>query len=108
MNPKENKIKKIISNEVTLVIAVIGVAWGAFNYLNDPHVKITEDVAKIHTDIALIQQSILTIQTNHEEHMQEALEEIKQLKEDDVKLDQQLSKQNEAIIKLLTIHPELK
>lgn len=102
------KFKKIIFNEITFVIAVFGAAWGVFNYLNDPHVAIDNDIAKIHTDIALINQSIATIKDNHEAHMQAALEEIKALKEQDVIFDQRLEKQNEAIIKLLTLHPEIK
>ena len=62
----------------------------------------------VKTDIALIRSDINTIQLNHEAHMQTALQEIADLKRSDVEMDQRLEKQNEAIIRLLTIHPELK
>lgn len=102
------KFTKILYNQITLVIAIFGVAWGVLNYLNDPHIQIDNDIAKIHTDIALINQSMQTIRDNHEAHMQTALEEIQALKDADVKLDARLEKQNEAIIRLLTIHPDIK
>jgi len=102
------KIKKIIYNEVTLVIAVFSFAWGIFNYLNSPQIKVSDDISKIHTDVALINQSIGVIKNNHEAHIQQILEEIKALKELDQKLNERIEKQNEAIIRLLTIHPEIK
>lgn len=53
---------------------------------------------------ALIEQSIQTIQLNHEAHIQTVLEEIVELKRSDSEIQNQLKVQNEAIIQLLLIH----
>lgn len=53
---------------------------------------------------ALIEQSIQTIQLNHEAHIQTVLEEISEIKKEQSETIQQLKTQNDAIIKLLLIH----
>jgi hypothetical protein len=50
---------------------------------------------------ALIEQSIQTIQLNHEAHMQTALEEIAELKASDVDVRKKLDIDHDAIIRLL-------
>ena len=55
-----------------------------------------------------IQLDISLIRTNHEAHMQAALEKIVNLEKEEQQINQRLETQNTAIIQLLTVHPEIK
>ena len=53
---------------------------------------------------ALIEQSIKTIQLNHEQHLQEAVEEIKDIKFEQTDILKKIDVDHEAIIRLLQMH----
>jgi uncharacterized membrane protein len=95
----EQGFKKYLYNEVTAIVAVVGVVVGVMNWVNNP-------MAKVQTDIALIKQSIVTIETNHLTHIQAALEEHKQdekLQAEEVeKLKEQYSELDKKLERILT------
>lgn len=86
-NP-EGTIRKVLKNEVTTVVGIIGVVFGFIMFVVVPQQKTS-------TDIALIQQSIKKIEENHLTHLQNYAEEIKELKTheaDDEKTQTELMK----------------
>jgi hypothetical protein len=97
------KIKDVLYNQVAFVLAIGGFVWGAFNYLNAPQVQFNERLGKIETNMALIQQSVQTIQLNHEQHMQDALTEIADNKKLIADLQKEQVDQGKEIVRLLTI-----
>ena len=94
---------KFLYNQVALVLAIGGFAWGIFNFLQVPQTKFSGDVADIHQNIALIQQSIQTIQLNHEAHIQTAMEEIADSKKQIEIIVAEQREQDKEIVRLMTI-----
>ncbi len=81
----ENSIWGFLQKEIWLIGVVIGAVLAIYI-----------PMSKIQTDIA-------TIQTNHEAHMQSALEKIASLEEKDIKQDEQIQKLLEAVVENQTL-----
>jgi hypothetical protein len=82
----ENKIRKVIFNEVSLVLAIAGCLFWAMNYINSP-------VNQLKLDIALIQKDIQVIASEHLEFSGTAHERDKSIIE--------MGKQIERILTIL-------
>jgi cell division protein FtsL len=83
MDPNLNdKVKTILTTEVKFVIAVVGFVFGIVT----PYYQMRQDVALIKADIS-------NINSNHEVHIQDLTQEIK-----DLNLEQKA--QNDRIIQL--------
>ena len=66
----ESKIRKVLFNEVSFFISIIGVVIGCVLFVSKPD-------AEMRTDIALMQQSIETIEGNHLKGIEADIDEIK-------------------------------
>lgn len=95
--------KEFLYNQVALVLAVGGFVWGIFNFLQVPQTKFEGDIGGIRQDVALIQQSINTIQLNHEAHIQTAMEEIADSKAQIEEIRKEQNEQDKEIVRLMTI-----
>ncbi len=82
---EENSIKKVLSSEVKFVVGIIIFVFG-----------IAGPFYGMKQDIALIQSDINNINTNHEAHIQDLTQQIKDLNTKQIDLQQQ-------IINLLTV-----
>ncbi len=100
-NNINEKIEKKFLQDYRLIISAFlagsGLLMWIMLYLFNP-------ITTIQKDIALIQQSIDNINTNHETHIQDILQQIKEMRMNDDAQDAKLDTQQQAIIKLLTIH----
>jgi hypothetical protein len=81
----ETTVEKIMISKMQLLVSVILFFIPVISFFY-----------RIQIDIALIKQ-------NHEAHMETALTKIAELEQRDKTQDDRLEKQNEAIIKLLTL-----
>lgn len=79
---KEVKLEKWYESKITFLIAII-----------TPMVIVMAFIFSIKTDVAVIQNNISNINTNHETHIQDIMEELK-----DINNDQK--NQNDQIIEL--------
>jgi len=95
------KIRGVFLGEGKLLVSVFlagtGIVFWAVGYFFNP-------VKNMEKDVALIQQSVANINTNHEVHIQDILEEIKDIRNKDVETDRRLEATQSSIIYLLTIH----
>lgn len=96
----EPRFKKLLYNEVTLVIAVIGITVGVFNYINNPQQQIQSAFDKYQ---ALQEQRDTTI-TKELQVIREG--DLKDLKADILENRNQVDKLTNAITKLETIIQE--
>ena len=88
----ENQARNIVVTEFKFWIFLIGAA-----------LTVAVPYFTMQKDIALIQQSIENINGNHEVHIQDILEQLKDMKAKDEAQDEKLQANQEQIIKLLTI-----
>ena len=97
----EEKARRVFLGEGKLIISVFlagtGIVFWAMGYFFNP-------VKNMEKDVALIQQSISNINTNHEAHIQDILEQMKDMKAKDIEYDKRLQANQESIIYLFTIH----
>jgi hypothetical protein len=98
--PQERKVEAIITSRARLVLEVFLAGTGLMLWVSG---VIFSPINEVKTDIKLIQQDINTIQLNHEQHIQEMVAEIADVKKTEADLDARLETQNEAIIELLTL-----
>jgi len=100
---KETPFKKYLYNEITAVVALISVVVGVMNWVNNPDNKMS-------SSLQLIQKDISIINSNHLTHLQTYAEEIKELKERDIKFDERLDRidTNVATILALLSNAEIK
>ncbi len=82
---------------LSIFIAGIGLMFTIFNIFLNP-------IKEVQKDIALIQQDINTIQLNHEQHIQDILSQIKDLKEKEGEQDKQIQAALNSLIRLETMH----
>ena len=92
-NGNGSKIRKALFNEVSLIASICALAIGVTLFIARPD-------AEMQQDIALIKQSIDTIENNHLVHIQDNLE--KECIRND-KQDAQLNSIENSITKILTI-----
>ncbi len=95
--PEQKRFKNYLYNQVTFVIAVFGFAWSVFNYLNTPQVEFGKNIASMDKTISLIQQQMDNNYKNYQASIEDILNQVKQNQDYD-------RKQEEDIIRLLTIH----
>ncbi len=93
----EGKIRKVLFSEVGLLIMIISFMVG-----------VVAPYFTIKSDIALIQQSIDNINTNHETHIQDILKNIEDLKKEQAAQDLLLQQNSDAILALMGKLPPLK
>jgi len=65
---EENKIRKVLFNEISLLISIVGVVIGCVLFINKPD-------AEMRQNIALIQQRVEIIEDNHLTTMQKDIKE---------------------------------
>jgi hypothetical protein len=95
--------EKIINDRVeSIILKKWHLVLGTLGFLITFVFPVALYLFRIDKNQALTTQSIQTIQLNHEKHMEQALEEIKLLKQEDKELDQKLDSNHEIIIKLMT------
>ena len=89
MKTTNEKLRKILFNEVTLVIAIGAFLWGILNFINRPDQEFRQD-------IALIKQEVQTIRTNDLPHIQNQIDETKKdvdiIAEENKKINSSLSR----------------
>jgi hypothetical protein len=76
-------IKKVLYNEVAFVVAIVGVAFGVINWIYSP-------AKQMDKDISLIQKDIAVINNNHLTHLQNYAEEIKNMRGDGDRQEEQI------------------
>jgi hypothetical protein len=69
---RENLFRKYLYNEITAVVALIGITFGVINWVNNPTIEIEKNVA-------LIQRDIENINANHLMHIQDIVSDMKDL-----------------------------
>lgn len=94
----ESKIRKVLFNEISLLLSIMGVFIAGFLYVTQP----TNALDK---NIALIQKDISVINSNHLTHLQNYAEEIKNMKQQDAELAEELE---EISLILMQIKTELR
>lgn len=87
---QESGFQKVLYNQVTFVIAIIGVAFGVITWVMNPQADSKQDIALINQSIGTIQGSITKIETNHMAHMQKAEEEIARINVEQVAQGKQI------------------
>ena len=87
---KEQKIEKWYESKVTFVIATI-----------TPLVVVLAFLFSMKTDIALIQQSIGNINSNHETHIQDILQNIEKIQKENNKQNEQIIEMQKQILLLM-------
>ena len=104
---QENKIRKVLFNEVTAVVALVGLIIGFINWSTSPVKQIEVKINEMATQQALIQKDLATITNNHLAHIQELISmEDKRNDKQDITLDEIRDSVNEiknSIIKINTI-----
>ncbi|MFA5050958.1 MAG: hypothetical protein WC499_02485 [Patescibacteria group bacterium] len=76
---QESILKQFLTGEVKFVMGIVTISLGVIA----PYYAIRQD-------IALIQQDISIINTNHEAHIQDILQEIKEMKTAEIELQKQI------------------
>ena len=99
----ENKLRKVLFNEVTAVVALVGIIFGVINWVNSPVNELNLHYSLIEKDISSIQENIGTINDNHMTHLQGYAEEIKDLKKVDSSQLGQIADINIKLERILTI-----
>lgn len=93
----ESAIRRVIKNDVTLVITIGGFIFSFIMFVVRPQMETAKD-------IALIQQSIDNINTNHLTHLQDYTAEVKALQEEQT---EQSKIQTELMKEITTISTRL-
>ena len=90
--PNNNfNIRKVLFNEVSLVVAVLAVAFGVFNFISSP-------VGGNTTDILLLKQEVEIIKSNHLVHIQDDINSISDVQEDNIDKLNEIDKKLEVLI----------
>jgi hypothetical protein len=101
----EKKVVNVITDRARLIFEVFLAGTGLMLWVS---VMFFSPLNDVKGDIKLIQKDINTIQINHEAHIENVYKELSDLKIKENETDIRLEKQNETIIKLLTIYEESK
>ena len=99
-NSDENKLLKVIYNQITLLIAVVATTVSVINWVRNPVNVVKDDVAETKTSVALIQKDINTINTNHLTHIQAELEKKTKIDDEQTK---ELVEFGNTLTEILTI-----
>lgn len=97
--PEQSQIRKVLYNEVSFAVAIVAVAFGVINWIYSP-------AKQMDKDIALIQQSIHTIESNHLTHLQNYAEEIKDLTAKDEQQQKDIIQMSKDVDRLLFLMEE--
>jgi len=96
-NNNGDKIRKVLFNEVSLVVSIVAVAIGILLFIVRPD-------AQMKQDLALIKQDVTEIKTNHLPHIQAAVndhEDKQRVKEE--KTDRLINNINIKLERILTL-----
>jgi len=88
-NETNNRIRKILFNEISLVASLFAIAFGAFLWITKPA-----------QDTALLDQRVQMIEENHIPHLEEAIEK---LIEKDAKQDKLIHEIDIKLERIITI-----
>lgn len=83
-NGSKEKIRKVLFNEFTFIVAIISCIFGVIMFVTKPD-------AQMKQDIALIKQSIGEMKTNHLKHIQDGLDKESERNDEQDKLLRQIS-----------------
>ena len=67
---EENKIRKVLFNEISLLISIVAFVIGCVMFISKPD-------AEMRQNIALIQQKIEVVEFNHIASMEDDIDEVK-------------------------------
>ena len=73
---EQSKITKILYNQVALVAAIIGVVWGAYNYINAPTTQFKLEIQQLQSDIRGNNEKITNVKDNDLHEIQLTLKRI--------------------------------
>ena len=93
-NNNNNRIRKVLFEEVSLITSVIAIAIGVVLFISGPD-------ARLKQDIALIQQDINIIKTNELVHIQNAVDQNYLRSEENKEMINQINLKLERIITIL-------
>lgn len=94
----EDKVEMKFSKDYKTILSAFMAGSGLLMWIL---LYVFNPMAEVKTDIALIQKDISNINSNHEQHIQDIMQNIKEMKEEDKELRDKLDIQQQAIIKLL-------
>lgn len=86
MEQSESKIRKILFNEVTAAVALVGLTVGIVSWIKSPD-------AEMATKMALMEQRLTAIEENHLPHIENVLNS----------LEEKTETMDKNIVKILTI-----
>jgi len=92
-NGNGEKFRKMLFNEVSLIVAICGVVIGILLFFTKPSTENQQS-------IALIEQRLDVIENNHLTHLQNGLSEIK---DDCNEMDDKINELDKKIERILTI-----
>jgi len=76
-------------SEVGIAFSFGLILWGVFTYLQNPQIRQQMTNDEINKNIALIQQSVDNINKNHEAHIQDIVQDLKEQKDQILDLQKQ-------------------
>ena len=76
MEENQSKFTKILYNQVALVTAIIGIVWGAYNYINLPTVQFKLEIQQLQNDIRNSEKAITNLKDNDLHEIQLTLKRI--------------------------------
>lgn len=89
---------------ISAFIAGIGVLMWITMFIFNPMNQFKLAMAEQGRDIALIKNDISTIKSNHEQHIQDILQQMKDIKLEHTAQDARLEANQKSIIVLMTLH----
>lgn len=100
-NGLNEKIEKKFFQDYRIVISAFLAGTGILMWVL---VYVFNPMASVQKDIALIQKDISVINSNHEVHIQDIMQQLKEIQLENKRLDEKLDTQQQAITRLLQMH----
>lgn len=97
----ESKIKKVLMSEAMMAASFVGIVVSVINYFGNPVSDLRDKYQSMDTNIQLIQQSISNINQNHEVHIQDLTQDIKDQNAEIIEIKKENEDQDKQIIILL-------
>lgn len=92
----ESKIRKVLFNEVSFFISIIAVVIGCVLFISGPD-------AEMKMDIALMQQSIEVIESNHLKTIQADINKLKVIETDIKEVKDEIAEINIKLERIITL-----
>ena len=68
-NDGNNRIRKVLFNEVSLIVSILAVAFGAYLYFSEPVQDQSEDIIRL-------EEKVKTLNENHIPHLEDAIDKL--------------------------------